>query len=82
MERESIRVKLGVILGVLRVGPYVQWSQKIGDEATKIMLKTMIKASLEESRLCESLSLQGWTICLNEDRLNGWPNLGTCDCMT
>ena len=74
LERESIRVKSVITLGVLREGPYVQWSLSIGDKAAKTVLNTMIKASLEESRLCGSLSLRGRTICLNEDRLYRWPD--------
>ena len=58
LERESIRVKSGIALGVLSEGRYTQWSLSIDDEAAKTVLNTMIKALLEELQLCESLSLR------------------------
>ena len=44
----------------------------MGYEAIKTIPGTMIKASLEEPRLCESPSLRGRVIYLNVDRLYGW----------
>ena len=67
LEQESIRVKPGVPLGVMREVPCAQWSPDTGDKAVKTVLGTMMKALLEESQLYRSLSLQGWTLCLNLD---------------
>ena len=46
----------------------------MGDKATKTVSDAMVKASLEEPRLCGSPSLQGQTIYLNVDRLCGRPD--------
>ena len=51
IERESIRVKSNVALGILREGPCALWSLDMGNEITKIVLGTTMKALLEKTTI-------------------------------
>ena len=51
IERESIRIKPSITLGILRERPCALWNPDAGNKIKKTVSGTMMKASLEKTTI-------------------------------